>query len=314
MHPVTLTLTFSTLHEAQVALTAVENACAPDTRQAVINFADRPDVGVSAPGPTVSVSATEKAAVLTPPFNPFAHQGVAVAPVPPPPAPSTAVAEAPPTAPAVPTPTSTSAVPAPVPPVPMPAPAAPVPAVPAPPASPVGIEVDADGLPWDSRIHASGKDGKPKNADGRWRQKRGLNDPALKARVEAELRQAMGAPTVATGGPNAPASVPTPLPAAVVPSPPTMASTTPVAPPAPAATPTPDAPVAPVAPIHTAAEGFPAFMARVGGLLVGGSLSQEKLTGVLAEFGLSAMGQIGMRPDLLPAIAARVDALVGVPA
>ena len=47
---------------------------------------------------------------------------------------------------------------------------------------------------WSSgRINAdASKKGqpKPKNADGTWRQKRGLNDPALKARVAADQKAA----------------------------------------------------------------------------------------------------------------------------
>lgn len=45
-------------------------------------------------------------------------------------------------------------------------------------------DVDAKGLPWDHRIHASSK---AKNADGSWRAKRGV-DAALVASVEDELR------------------------------------------------------------------------------------------------------------------------------
>lgn len=45
--------------------------------------------------------------------------------------------------------------------------------------------IDANGLVWDERIHASSK---ALNADGTWRTKRGV-DKALVASVEAELRQ-----------------------------------------------------------------------------------------------------------------------------
>ena len=68
------------------------------------------------------------------------------------------------------------------------------------PASPAGgVEVDADGLPWDERIHAGTK---RKNADGRWTAKRGVNDAAFVARVIAELRAQMAA-----GGVTAPCAL-----------------------------------------------------------------------------------------------------------
>lgn len=46
------------------------------------------------------------------------------------------------------------------------------------------VELDADGLPYDARIHSGGA---KKNADGRWKAKRGVSDDERK-RVEAELR------------------------------------------------------------------------------------------------------------------------------
>lgn len=284
MNPVSLTLTFDSLHEAQAALAAMAGA---DSRQAKIDANDRPDTGVSAALP------------VAPLFNPFAASA-AVAQVPPPPAPSTAAAEAPPTVPAVPPATSVTPLAAGVPPVPPSAPAAAVPAAPAAPASPAGIEVDADGLPWDARIHAGGR---AKNADGRWRQKRGLNDAALKSRVEAELRQAMGAAGVALGGPNAPAapvpSVPVPLPLAA----PEAATTSAVPVPPPITVPSPAAPSAP-----TAEEPAPQFLARVGGMLASGALTQERLAAVLGTVGLSTMAQLIVAPALIPAVRAQIDA------
>lgn len=281
---VTLTLTFDSLTEAQSAL----DKLAADPRQATIDFSDRPDVG--------GVSADEKAALLgnvvqaadaVLAFNPFANQsGVAVAQVPPPPAPSTAVAEAPPTAPA----TSVPPPPVVVPPVPTPAPVAAAPAAPAAPASPAGIEVDADGLPWDARIHAGGR---ARNADGRWRQKRGLNDAALKARVEAELRQAMGA-AASVPAPLPPAAPPAPVETAVIPSPPA------------ASTPTPEAST-PAAVVTE--ETAPQFLARVGAKIASGALTQERLAAVLQTVGLTTMAQLIVAPALIPAIRAQIDAV-----
>lgn len=105
-------------------------------------------------------------------------------------APATAGAAASPTAPAVPLgsgPTSpASALPALV---PLPAPSAAAPAAPVAQPSPAeGVELDRDGLPWDARIHTGTK---RKNDDGRWSRKRGINDPDLVPRVEAQLRAQM---------------------------------------------------------------------------------------------------------------------------
>jgi len=66
--------------------------------------------------------------------------------------------------------------------------------------------VDADGLPWDERIHAPSKG---QNKDGTWRKKKKLED-AFVAGVEAELRAGTTAP-VAPGAPAMPAA-PTPSP------------------------------------------------------------------------------------------------------
>jgi hypothetical protein len=292
MHPVTVTLNFPSLHEAQVALAAIDAAACviPDPRQETIDFEDRPDVGAA---PVVKPFPDFSAA-----FNPFAKAAVVQVP-PPVAAPSTAVAAAAPTVPAAPSATSTAPVSVPPPPAPPTAPAAPALAVPAAPSSPAGIEVDHDGLPWDARIHAGGR---AKNADGRWRQKRGLNDGALKARVEAELRQAMGAPAAA--------SVPVPLPPAVAPTPPTsppsVASATVTA----APTITTTTPTAPPPPTEPAADTFPALAARLGPHLVSGKLTQEQLGATLAVFGLSSMSQLAVRPDLVASVGAQLDALV----
>lgn len=63
-----------------------------------------------------------------------------------------------------------------------------------------GTDLDADGLPHDARIHAPGK---VRNADGRWRAKRNVDD-ATREKVTAELRAIMaasaeGGAIVATG-------------------------------------------------------------------------------------------------------------------
>lgn len=54
----------------------------------------------------------------------------------------------------------------------------------------VASDLDADGLPWDARIHSSSKN---KIADGTWRKKRGV-DKEDYDRVVDELRQLMAVP------------------------------------------------------------------------------------------------------------------------
>lgn len=128
-------------------------------------------------------------------------------------------------------------------------PTAPVPTAPAPTESqqstapsPTGssVELDAEGLPWDARIHSSSKG---MNADGRWKARRNL-DPAVAAKVKAELLTALAVPAA----PAAVAPVPTP-PAPVPPAPVVAQAPIPPAPPAPAPTATvPTPPGAPAVP------------------------------------------------------------------
>ncbi len=129
------------------------------------------------------------------------------------PAPFTAGAEAPTTAPEdmqvatfAPAPTPEVAAPAPTHEV-----AAPAPTVPAAPLTPApGVELDADGLPWDARIHSESR---TKVVAGTWKYKRGV-DPRLVEEVEAELRAVMGVPVPAAPAPTPPAAAPAPIPPA----------------------------------------------------------------------------------------------------
>ncbi len=97
-------------------------------------------------------------------------------------APSTAAASLQVSAPVAPQPTATS---------PTASPTSAAPANPTEPAAPTapatGAETDSTGLIWDARIHSSSK---AKNANGTWRARKGINDPGLVKRVEAELRAA----------------------------------------------------------------------------------------------------------------------------
>jgi hypothetical protein len=163
-----------------------------------------------------------------------------------------------------------------------------VPAVPSPtisdasPLTPAGApERDVRGLPWDARIHSGTK---AVNADGTWRQRRGLNDPALVKRVEAELQQIVSAPA----------------PAAVVPPPPqptiTMAA-------AQAGIPQPPATAAPEL-------TFAALMQEATKHIAAQKLTREELDGCAMAAGLPTLVSAVQRPDLLPAIQREMHAIV----
>lgn len=173
--------------------------------------------------PEAGVSADEKAAVCAPiegTYSTDAHServasehaaraqvldpavvfGGAGVPLPPAPAPSTADVAASSTAPATSMPTAPESTA----PAPMPAPPADAPEASAAPTSPVVR--DADGVPWDHRIHSETKG---IIADGTWRKRRNLPN-AKHARITAELKALAGiqapAPTSAPSVPRPPAA------------------------------------------------------------------------------------------------------------
>ncbi len=223
-------------------------------------------------------------------------------------APSIAVAAPSLTVPAAPTPTSTATANVPVPPAPNTAPAAPAPTAHATPSTPAsGVEVDKHGLPWDGRIHAGTK---RKNADGSWTAKRGV-DPALVAQVEAELRQVMGAPAAAPLAQAAPtAPIPAPQ-AATVTTPTAGVASSAVAVPAPPA-PAPAAPVAPApaAPSGDARQQFVGLVGRASAAIQAGKMTQAEVNQCCADAGVPALPLLANRLDLVPQVAAHVDALI----
>ncbi len=225
---------------------------AAEAGTAVISHADRPDVGVAIAPPA--------------PVNPFATVNAVFVPVPPVPTEAAVV-------PAAPT--------AGVPPVP-PAPILPTAAIGLP-GAPV---LDSKGLPWDGRIHGATQ---TKNADGSWRQKRGLNDEAMKNRVEAELRAGQAARLLVA--PAAPVSAPVP---------PAITAQSPVASPAPVSPPT-----EPVA-----GETAGQLMARLAPILQSNPAAAPKVAQALGMFGLTGIGQILNAPELIGPFAAAFDALM----
>lgn len=210
------------------------------------------------------------------------------------------------------------------PPSPEPVASPPIPSAPVAPSS--GVELDADGLPWDARIHSGPTDSKPKNADGRWRRKRGVDDATVAA-VTAELRQVMGAP-VAPPAPT-PAAAPTPPPPAIdagtsvtaPPAPPVAVDPAPPAPvaPAPTAAPTPPPPT-PVAAVtgygqavaETAASAppttFAELMKRITARQTAGTLSVGDTKATAEALGLTGVADLLKRPDLIEAYFAALPA------
>lgn len=191
------------------------------------------------------------------------------------------------------------------PPVPSPVAAPPIAPAPTVPAAPIastppvaspssGVELDADGLPWDARIHSGPADKRPKNADGRWRRGRGVSDEQA-AIVTAELRQVMGAPAP-VAAPNAvPASpVPAPVAAAPIPAPPAPTPT-----PAPVAMETGPAVVTP-APSATVVT-FADLMKKVTRMQTAGLVTVEATSAIAQSLGLTGVRDMINRPDLVPA-------------
>ena len=176
------------------------------------------------------------------------------------------------------------------------------PSVPAIASSAHTVDIDANGLPWDERIHASTK---TKVVNGSWKRKRGVDDAVI-ADVEAELRQVMaiqspkpvgtvteqgGSTTVPTSDnataehPQATApvaAVPTPQPA---PSPAVVPATAPVA-------------VPPVEGIAT----LPQLMASA----TSNGITPEVMQSAVLKFGLTSVALLGARPDLIPSVAAEL--------
>lgn len=179
-----------------------------------------------------------------------------------------------------------------------------------------GVEVDKDGLPWDARIHTESK---AKNADGRWRNKRNL-DAALKAQVEAELRQVMGA---APAAPLAQGVAPAPTPVSVAAS--TIAQSVPTgAVPLPVAPPPAPAPVVGAAPTMPAApnaapagevpqdarQQFVGLVGRASAAIQAGKVTQAEVTQICAAVGVPALPLLANRLDLVAHVAGQVDGLI----
>lgn len=214
--------------------------------------------------------------------DPLPNGAIAVPP-PPPPSSGAAVPSATP-------PTPQSIVPAPPPAASIaPPPGAPIPAP--------GTELDADGLPWDHRIHAESK--AVNKGDGKWKAKRNVA-AELVAAVQAEHRAILGvaAPNPFTGlktagelGIGSPA--PSPVPAV-----PPVPSPLPV-PPAPGAASTiPPAPSG-AQPVISFAELIP----KVTAALAAQTIDQAKVLTVLSAHGVATLPGLMAHPHLVGPVA-----------
>lgn len=176
-----------------------------------------------------------------------------------------------------------------------------------------GVDLDADGLPWDGRIHASTR---AKNADGRWRGKRGIDDATV-ASVSAELRAVMG--NVVSGPAVDTPPIPAASPAPVAPPPPVAFDNVPP-PPAPLGNVPPPPPVgvqvslvapppAPaiaspaIAAVAPALNEFPALCARITQSIASGALTHARLGEVLGAHQLASLPTLAAYPHLVPAVA-----------
>lgn len=149
--------------------------------------------------------------------------------------------------------------------------------------------IDANGFPWDDRIHSSSK---AFTADGSWRAKRNV-PPALKTKVEAELRSTMDSPV--PFAPAFPPALPTPA-AATLP-------------------PVPALPKAPSAD-ELAFTNFVQFIVSNTHSATNptGRLTDDYVKQMLAHYGVAegSMQNLAHRPDLLPGIEAGFKTALGL--
>jgi hypothetical protein len=199
--------------------------------------------------------------------------------------PSTADVESPPTAPEdvfghanVPQPPAVPSVPV-----------APVPTDNVTPTNPA--DADSRGFPWDERIHSSSK---AKNADGTWRQRRGVSG-VLVAEIERELVQ---------GGVTAPNDVPLPPTGDAF----AIKSTEQVYNDMAAA-----APLVPLPPpVDVAPTTFPQLVQWVMGHISAKRLTQHEVNEVVKELGLPGVPAVAANPAMIPQVHAKIVELLNM--
>jgi hypothetical protein len=171
--------------------------------------------------------------------------------------------------------------------------------------------LDAAGLPWDERIHSSSrKIGK----DGTWNKRRGGPSGTELAAIEAELRGGTVMPVSPVAAPVPPMPVPLPVPMT-----PQMAAAQQVAPVPPMPVAQPIAPVAAPAPMPPMPEpepqpvaveqtewDFTSFMMAFGQRVA--QIDSDYLVQVNALYGLNAITDLSVKPELIPTIVAQFKA------
>lgn len=156
-------------------------------------------------------------------------------------------------------------------------------------AAETNLDLDADGLPWDGRIHSSSKKKLAKTKQ--WKKRRKPNDQAESqwdayvASVEAELRRVMQA------GPHAPVEAKQPA----GPTPPPAAADKPAAP----SGPTPPPAATGAAEIKTLPELFR--------LITDNNIGDDRVMAAINAQGIESLPLLGARPDLIPAVAAALQ-------
>ena len=200
-----------------------------------------------------------------------------------------------------------------------------------------GVQVDAEGLPWDSRIHATTKN---KTQKGVWKARKGLNDEGLVNRVKAELKALMAMPVAPVVQMRVPVIAnddtagtrnivekltetinirpPTPeettmmtsfVAAQAMPVPPVAIEPPPVppyigAPAVPTVMPVPPAP-APTGVPSTMLE----LMPRVTSAVLANKLPQNALLDAVVAVGMPSIPSLQQRPDMVPEVWNRLNAL-----
>ena len=169
--------------------------------------------------------------------------------------------------------------------------------------NPHGVELDAEGLPWDARIHS---DSRKKLAKGNtWKLMRGI-DKQLVKNVKAELKAAF--PPAAAGAPIVP-EVPVVPEIPVVPEVPVVPVTpgiqegaaVPAVPLAPGIQEGAAVPAVPVIPEDTAVPGTPityqTIIDQVTERAVSGKLQPGEIETILGKYGIADLTVLGSRPD-----------------
>lgn len=202
----------------------------------------------------------------------------------------------------------------------------------APATSMAGVELDSDGLPWDSRIHSSSRKKLAKTQQ--WKKARGV-DADLVARVEAELRQAMAIPApqrpesmaqsdharemaAGTGAPKPETPATTvgeqvsPTASAVTTAEPAAAPATELTPPTPSRSAFAESDAAaafappPPAQAPSAPASAPKTLAELNALVLGAGMQLADVLPAVQEAGLASYALLGTRPDLIPEVARKL--------